>query len=313
MVESLPDNVFNQLISINLAYELNTIRESKQALSVIQSISQAKFKPSEYYVNLSNIYISLLDFSQCVSVCEEGLKRYHDDPELMGNYTIGLTQLGRFEEAMPVAKERLLYGRSVQALCELAGIYFNYAESKKNTNFPEAINFYKEALLLYREAHDKNPRYQKAMYNTALILFKMRRYADSVKYGTEISTIERGTSEINAFYASKNMLWVGNFDQALKFCDKWLKSYPNSIYLKRIRAEVLVDGYVIDHYTKEGLPIVERSSLQFFTEIVKDEEHRESSDIIFLAKIHFWMNAPKEIEYGIKLLEWGKKIYPNDL
>lgn len=62
MVEKFPDFGYNQLITINLANELNNIRDSKQALSVIQSISCAKIKPSEYYVNLSNIYISLLDF-----------------------------------------------------------------------------------------------------------------------------------------------------------------------------------------------------------------------------------------------------------
>ena len=51
----------------------------------------------------------------------------------------------------------------------------------------------------------------------------------------------------------RDMLWTSSFETALKFCDNWLKSYPNSIMLKRIRAEVLVDGYVIDNYTKEGL------------------------------------------------------------
>ena len=50
----------------------------------------------------------------------------------------------------------------------------------------------------------------------------------------------------------RDMLWTSSFETALKFCDNWLKSYPNSIMLKRIRAEVLVDGYVIDNYTKEG-------------------------------------------------------------
>lgn len=312
MVERFPDFGYNQLITINLANELNNNRESKQALSVIQSISKAKVKPSEYFVNLSNIYISLSEFLQCVSACEEGLKLFPNDPDLMGNYTIGLTQLGRLPEAMEAAKKRLDFGRSVQALCEVAGVIYKYAESLKNTNFPNAISLYKKALSLYREALEINPRYQAALYNVSLLLFKMKRYSDAFNFGVEISKIEKGTSEVNAFYAARNMLWTSQFESALKFCDNWLKTYPNSTMLKRIRAEVLVDGYVIDNYTKDGYPIVERSSLEFFTNIVKDENNRIATDIIFLAKIHCWMNEPKEIEYGLKLLEWGKKQYPNN-
>lgn len=142
MVEKFPDFGYNQLITINLANELNNIRDSKQALSVIQSISCAKIKPSEYYVNLSNIYISLLDFLQCASVCEEGIKTYPNDPDLIGNYTIGLTELSRLDEAMNAAKKRLDFGRSVQALCEAASVVYNYAESLKNVKFPDAISLY---------------------------------------------------------------------------------------------------------------------------------------------------------------------------
>lgn len=312
MVEKYPDFGYNQLITINLANELNNIRDSKQALSVIQSISSAKVKPSEYYVNLSNIYISLLDFSQCVSICEEGLKSFPNDPDLIGNYTIGLTQLGRLEEAMNASKKRLEYGRTVQALCEAANVNYNYAEKLKNTKFPDAIRLYKDALSLYREALEINPRFRNAMYNVCLLLFKMKRYADAMNYGVEISKIEKGTSNVIAFYGARNMLWTGQYEAALKFCDNWLKSYPNFIWLKRIRAEVLVDGYVIGNYTKDGCPIVERSSLEFFTEIIKDEKNRRASDVIFLAKIHCWMNEPEEIDYGLELLEWGKKIYPDN-
>lgn len=312
MVEKFPDFGYNQLITINLANELNNIRDSKQALSFIQSISCAKIKPSEYYVNLSNIYISLLDFLQCASVCEEGIKTYPNDPDLIGNYTIGLTELSRLDEAMNAAKKRLDFGRSVQALCEAASVVYNYAESLKNVKFPDAISLYKDALSLYREALEINPRYQTALYNVSLLLFKMKRYSDAMSYGVEISKIEKGTSEVNAFYAARNMLWTSQFEEALKFCDNWLKAYPNSIMLKRIRAEVLVDGYVIDNYTKDGYPIVERSSLEFFTEIVKDSKNRQASDVIFLAKIHCWMNELEEIDYGLKLLEWGKKLYPEN-
>lgn len=312
VVEKIPDFGYNQLVAVNLAYNLNCIRESKQALNVILSISQAKNKPSEYYVNLSNIYISLLDFDKCIAVCEEGLKIFPNDPDLIGNYTIGLTHTDRLDEALESAKKKLNIVRDIHALCEIASVFYKYAEFCKNIKFPETIQLYKYALSLYREALDINPCYQTAMYNVALILFKMKRYKDSLNYGVEISKIEKGTSELNAFYVARNMLWMSQFDKALKFCDDWIKKYPNSIYLKRIRAEVLVDGFVIDHYSKDGYPIVEKSSLDFFTNIITDEKNRIASDFIFLAKIHCWMNDSEEIEYGLKLLETGKDIYPEE-
>lgn len=311
LFEEFPDMEIHQIIAVNYANELNSIRKADEALQVISTVSTAKYKSAEYYVNLSNIYISLLYFDKCVDISKEGLKLYPNDICLIGNQTVGLAQLGRLEEAVQSAEKRLNLGRDIHAICEAADVMYKYAESNKNTDFPNAMDFYKLSLALYREALDQNPHYQTAMYNVAMLLFKMRRYADAMDYGAEISKIEKGTTEINAFYAARNMLWTGNFEGGLKFCDNWLKTYPNSICLKRVRAEILVDGYVIDNYTKDGNRIVERSSLEFFTEIIKDEKNMKPSDIVFLAKIHCWMGDTDEIEYGIQLLEWGKTHYPN--
>ena len=304
LFEKFPDMEFHQMVAINYANELNSIGKADEALQIITSISTAKDKSVAYYVNLSNIYISLLEFDKCVVVCQEGLKIYSNDTDLLGNLTVGLTQLGKLEEAVQSAEKRLNLGRDIHAVCEAAAVMYKYAESNKNTDFPNAMDFYKLSLALYREALDKNPHFQTAMYNVALLLFKMRRYTDAMTYGAEISKIEKGTTETNAFYAARNMLWTGNFESGLKFCDNWLKAYPNSIWLKRVRAEILVDGYVIDNYTKEGSPIVERSSFEFFTEIIKDAKNMIPSDIIFLAKIHCWMGETDDIEYG-------KALYPN--
>lgn len=312
IVVSHPDFGYHQLIAINLANSLNNIGECKEALSVISSISKASIKPSEYYVNLSNIYINLADFLNCVLTCEEGLAKYKSDLDIISNHTIGLTQLGRLQEAIVSAENRLKYGRDIHSVCEAANVMYEYAEQLKNIKFPEAIDLYKTSLKLYREALQINPHHQTALYNVVLILFKMKRYADSMSYGADISKIEKGTTEINAFYAARNLLWTGSWEKAKNFCDNWLKSYPNSILLKRVRAEVLVDGYVIGHYTKEGFPLVEKSSLDFFMKIVQDPVNRIASDVIFLAKIHCWMNEAEEIDYGLKLLEWGKVQYPDN-
>ncbi len=312
IVEKMPDFGFNQHIVINLANSLNNIGKNREALDTILTISQAIYKPDTYYVNLSNIYISLLDFSKCINACEDGLIKYPNDPDLIGNYTIGLAQIGRLSEALKNAENRLQLCRDISAICEAANIMYKYAEELKNSKFPVAIDYYKSSLKLYREALQINPRYLNALYNIELLLFKMKRYSDAMDFGSEISKLEKGTSEVNAFYFVRNLFWTSNFVEALKFSNNWLKSYPESTLLKRVRAEILVDGYVIDNYTKDGYPIVERSSLDFFTNIIKDNSKYIASDVIFLAKIHCWMNEPEEIDFGLKLLEWGKNKFPKN-
>lgn len=307
-----PDFGLHQFIAINLANEYCSVKKPQQALDTILSISKAIKKPDVYYVNLSNIYINLLDFEKCISTCEEGLKLYPDDLDLNGNYTVGLTQSGRLIDAMVSADKRLKLSKDIHSICEAATILYKLAESKKNNDFPEAISNYKLALTLFREAILINPIYSLALYNVALLLFKMKRYEDALKFGNEISKIEKGTSEICAYYAARNMLWTSCFEEGLNFCDNWLKKYPNSIFLKRIRAEILIDGYVIGNYNKDGCPIVERSSFEFFKEIIEDDNLRIPTDIIFLAKIYCWMGGSDKIQHGLQLLEWGKKLYPNN-
>ena len=312
LCEKFPDIEYHQQIAINLANEYCIIKDYPNALSTIQSITKANHKSAEYYINLSNIYLNILDNEQCALTCEEGLRYYTDDPDLIGNYTLCLSQLNRLNEAIVSAKKRLQISRDIHAICEAANVMYRYGESMKNKDFPEAINCYKEALELYREALSINPTYSTAMYNVALLLFKMKRYEDAMNYGVEISKVEKGTSEVNAYYMARNMLWVSNFEGGLKFCDNWIEKYPNSTLLKRVRAEILVDGYVLDNYSKDGVPIVERSSLEFFTEVVKDKEKRIATDVIFLAKIHCWMGGADEVKYGLQLLEWGKQQYPDN-
>ena len=308
----MPDYEPNQVIAVNLAYELNAVSQPQKALDTILTISKAKQKPDTYYVNLSNIYISLLDFKNCAITCEEGLSIFPNDPDIIGNYTISLKQLGRLKEAIKSAENRLKLGRDTHSICELAGVIFDYAENLKNIDFPEAIDLYKSVLSLYREALLLNPQYRVALYNVTTVLFKMKRYDDSMDNVAAVSKIEKGTTELNAFYAARNLFWSQNYSDALTFCSDWLKKIPNSISLKRIMSQVITDGYCIGKYNKNGLPIIERSSLEFFNEIVDNKSQRIPSDIIYLAKLHFWMNGPEEINYAMNLLEQGGSIYPNN-
>lgn len=300
-----------QYLVVNLSFCYNEKRETNKALSVLSAIDAASAKPAGYYVNLSNTYIIRGEFSLAEKVCREGLKIFCEDGDLIGNLTVALTQQGKLEEACKYASARLEVQRDVHSVCEAANILYRYGEQLKNTDFPTAIDHYKQSLELYREAEMLNPQYQVALYNIALLLFKLKRYRESNELLAKISN-NIGPSEVLIFYVARNLLWTSNFEAALKFCDKWLKTWPKSIMIQRVRAEILVDGYVIGNVTKDGAHIVEPSSLSFFTEIIKDEKHRIATDYIFLAKIHYWMNSDDDIAYSFELLEQGKDLYPSN-
>lgn len=312
LFRSYPDFGYNQYIACNYADNLNGLGRFNDAISVLLTISSAKTLPSEYYVNLSNSYIGTSDFHKAKDVSSIGLIKFPNDTALLGNHTIALTQLGDFNAALESANKRLKIETNIHSLCEAASVHYGIGERSKNIDFPKAIESYKQSLRLYRTALKINPRYPMALYNVSLLLFKMKRYTDAIQWGNSISKLENGTSELNAVNMAKCLLWTSNFEKGLKFCDDCLKLYPKSIGLQRVRSEILVDGYVIDNYSKEGLPIIEKSSLEFFTNIVKDQVNSKASDIVYLAKLHFWMQDDEDTQYGFDLLNQGKSLYPSD-
>ena len=110
------------------------------------------------------------------------------------------------------------------------------------------------------------------------------------------------------------MQWSSMFKEAIKLCDKYIPQHKDNILIKRIRAEALVDGFVINHINKDGYKVIEKSSLDFFESIVNDEEHRTASDIKFLGRYYMWMSDddPELRQQAFDLFEWGKELYPDE-
>ncbi|MDO4510275.1 MAG: hypothetical protein Q4B68_00475, partial [Bacteroidales bacterium] len=300
-----------QDITINIASCLSGLKQFDNAISILNTIKDANNLPAPYYVNLSYAYLMKDNNKAVKEVCCEGLKKYPKDQDILGNLLLALSNLGAYEEAYSMAVERLKYNRNIHTICEVANVLYKIAETNKNKDFPKAIESYKGALTLYKEAEQLNPRYQAASYNIALILFKMKRFQDSQNQISKIQQLEGGMNVVLVTYTAKNLLWTSDFQRGLEFCDKWLKHWPDSINLQRVRAEILVDGYVLGKVNKDGYRIIERSSLDFFTNIVKDGEACLPSDIVYLSKIHFWMEDQEKINYALNLLQKSMTKFPD--
>jgi len=310
--KKIPDSSFVQYVCVNFALSLRYTGEIEKGIFVLRTLDEANVKPVHYYLNLSLLYLLKREYQIAETICKEGLRKYPTDNELLGNLTIALTNQNKLNEAVESATKRISISRNVNSLEEAASVIYKIAESKKNTEFPTAIKNYKIALAYLQEAKQLNPNFESARLSISNILFKLKKYGESTEEAVQVSNTTRvkTIAEVGAFYVSRNLLWTSAFVESKNFCDKQLKNYPDSIFLKRVLSETLVDGYVIDNY-QNGVRVVEKSSLEFFTSIIKDEKNRLPSDFKFLAKIHAWMGDAENLNYSTSLLKQGLKLYPD--
>lgn len=306
-----PDDKFTQMIIVNYAQTLRYLDDIDKAISVIKIIENAEYKPVEYFVNFSLYYLLKNEYKNAEKVCKEGLKEYTDDVDLLGNNTVALTSQNKLQEAIESATQRLKISRNVHSLEERAYVLYKIAETQKNTNFPEAIKNYKAALSLLQEAKELNPKYITARLSIANILFKLRKYGESLAEGAEISKVQNGTTEIGAFYMARNLLWVSAFEEGKQFCEKWLHTYPNSMFLKRVYVEIMIDGYLLNGKSNE-IDNFKLDPMEFLNVCLKDKKNKKTVDYIFLAKIYMWMGGNENINYAMALLESGLQNYPDN-
>ena len=310
--KDIPDSTFVQHICINLALALRYLGEVDNGIFVLRTIDNAKSKPVSYFLNLSLLHLLKNEYANAESICKQGLKLFPTDNELLGNLTIALLNQDKLTEAAETATKRITISRNVNSLEELAGVLNRIADSQKNKEFPTAIKNYKTALRYLEEAKQLNPNFESGRLSIANILYKLKKYGESTEEAVQVcnTTKVKTIAEIGTYYVARNLLWTSEFVESKNFCDKWLKTYPDSIFLKRVLSETLVDGYVLGNY-QNGVRVIEKSSLDFFTHIIEDKKNRIASDFMFLAKIHAWMGEEENINYAIELLQQGTTLYPN--
>lgn len=87
--------------------------------------------------------------------------------------------------------------------------------------------------------------------------------------------------------------------ECMDFCEQWMEKFPESVSLRRIRAETITDGFCTGR-EQDGTRIVERTSLEFFENIVTDPDSRTVRDLCYLARYVEWMG---DLERAYELLE----------
>lgn len=309
--QKIPNSVFVQYVCVNFALSLKHMGEIENGIAVLRTLDEANVKPVQYYINLSLFYLHKKEYQIAEVICKEGIKKYPNDRDVLGNLTIALAAQDKLKEAFESATRNISISKNINSLEEIANVLYKIAESQKNIEFPTAIKNYKIALAYLQEAKQLNPNFESVRLSISNILFKLRKYNESSDEAIQVinKTKIKLITELGMFYEARNLLWTSKYEECKDFCLKHLNTFPDSIFLKRVLSEALVDGFVIDNY-KDGVRLIEKSSLEFFSSIIKDEENRLPSDFKFLAKIHAWMGDEENVNYAVSVLQQGIELYP---
>ncbi|CAN5560279.1 hypothetical protein BH10BAC5_BH10BAC5_19440 [soil metagenome] len=312
LIIKFPESIYAG-VCVSLGFVLQCLGEYKQSIIVLENLKNASFKSATFYVNLSLSYISTFQYERAEATCKDGLKLYNDDIGIIGNLTIALLYQEKLEEALINATKNLQIARTVNSLEEIAGVHNHIGDKLKNTEFPNAIINYKKAVDFLREAIGLNPRFTTARLSLANLLYKLKKYEESSHEASKAvkNTPYDSNIELGVYYVARNMKWDSEYEDCRKFCEDWLVKYPNSTFINRIWAENMVDGYVLGN-VKDGIRVIERKSLDFFTKIILNNEKRKSTDFTYLAKIYLWMGDEEKIDNALSVLREGIEIYPND-
>jgi serine/threonine protein kinase len=309
LITQLPDDVYHQLVAVNLGNALTKMGLSSEAIEVLGTISTAKERPAAYFVNLTLALMHAGRYQDAVAIAKEGLSSYPKDPDILGNLSIALLTLGKPLDAVAAAEQRLKYGRDVHSLEELAGVRLALGEETANSDWPQAVTEFGVAVALLLEARQLNPRYLTVRLNLAKAWFHLEDFVAASREAAESFALAANPSmrEFAAIIQAECLDRVGSHKECVSFCDSWLKSCPDSVGLQRVRAETIVDAYCIGK-EKDGIHIVERTCLEFFTKMASESGAHRASDLRYLARLREWMGDVKD---AFRLLDEAEQVQPN--
>ncbi|MGI8542125.1 MAG: protein kinase domain-containing protein [Aridibacter sp.] len=308
LINSDPNSRFSQSIAINYSLCLINTDNPELAVKVLSQLESAKSKPATYFLQLSLAYLHIQKPNEAEHIAQKGISIFTQDKDIWGNLLIAQIHQDKLVEAQETAKIRLSLGRDVHSLEEIATIFKRIADSEKDSNLPNAVENYRYALELLNEAKDLNPRYATARLSLANVLFEMHQYTEASEEISQITQlpIHKNILELALVKLSMCLDRTGQHKECMDFCDKWLEKFPDSIGLKRIKSETIVDGFCIGRL-HNGNRVVDGSSLEFFENIVNKEKERKVSDFCYLARLYEWMG---KIDEAFQLLEKAKLISP---
>jgi serine/threonine protein kinase len=153
-----------------------------EALNILGKLYENKDRPAEVFVNYGLSLLAAHRYGEAESVCDVGLSRFPDDPDIIGNHTIALRSLNRLDDAKSSALKRLRIRRDVHSLEEAINVLADLRNLSRNADLPYAINTaLTEADLLY-ELRGINPNYKTIIAEE----IQLHRFANNDGYAIKL-------------------------------------------------------------------------------------------------------------------------------
>src|SRR5258705_12200784 len=129
---------YQQSVAINYANCLIQTGNAAQAVSVLQSLSDNRSKPAEYFVNLSLAHLHLQEPDRAEEDAKEGVAVYREDKDIYGNLLISQIHQRKYFEASETATLRLKLGRDVHSLEEVGNLLKGMGDECVEQKLPDA-------------------------------------------------------------------------------------------------------------------------------------------------------------------------------
>lgn len=118
-----------------LALALTKTDQLAKANDIYSCLIKVNNKPAVFYVNYSMLLLSQHKYNETINVCKEGLKKYNNDPDLLGNCTSAYIFLDDPINAIKYSKQRItIQGLNVHSCHEMNNVLSLISSSLLNND-----------------------------------------------------------------------------------------------------------------------------------------------------------------------------------
>lgn len=276
--------------ALNYALCLIKLGRLEDAERIFFRLDHNKEKPSEFYVNYSLALLNSKKWQEAADVCSSGLKYFPNDPDIQGNLTIALGNIGDLYGAKESAIKRLKLRRDIHSIEEAATALYRLARRKRDVDLPEAVSLAKIVGGLINEGLVLNPRH----YPLGIHEIQLRRFAyDEQRVLTLCQKmIDSDTCPVIyrqlAFAEMVETLAEGKYvKDALEIIQKIGNNLSERIL--SVKMSILARHYMIGKENPKGQRVLIPEVREYF---LGAEQNSTERNPVIVAEILEWLNDP---------------------
>ena len=311
----LPEMMFEHLdcwsyphsIALNYSQCLLHIGRLEDAYQILHRLDTRKDKPAELYVNYSQILLAMGKWTVAAEVGREGLRYFPNDPDILGNLTVALENLGDLDGAEDTAVRRLKLRRDVHSIEEAVSVLQRQAKANRNIDLPNAVSKTKIAGDLVKEGLALNPR----VYSLRLKEIQLRRFAHDEKLVLDLYQTMIESNDCPLTYrqlAFAEMVETLAEGKSFKFALDMIQRSGDRLTerLLALKMHILARHFMLEKNNSSGQRIVIPEVRNYF---LGENSDRSIRNPVVAAEILEWMN---ESEKAVEMLERYLSAVPTD-